>query len=168
MRRLAISFLTALTVLALTATVAMAAITWHSGPTLVWDGTSATATGDLSGLGNQPATAELTITSFVTYTCQNNGGNVAPGQNSVEVFGSPGVQSLSTDKNGRATLDVSASAGTAATTVGGKTAGCPNGKWTGVNPQSTGPAEATLIITQGGKTIFCATYTEGSSTGTPC
>ena len=94
MRRALTVFLAALALLAITTSTALAAITFHSGPTLTWnaDG-SATATGDLSGLGNQPATATLVITSFATYTCQNNGGNTAPGQNSVEVFGSPGRSS---------------------------------------------------------------------------
>lgn len=169
MRRLVVSSVAAMAVLALTATIVMAAITWHSGPTLTWnaDG-SASATGDLSGLGNRPATASLQVTSFATYTCQNNGGNTAPGQNSVEVFGSLGSQTLSTDKNGRATLNVSADAPDPAATVGGKVAGCPNGKWTGVNPQLTGPTTARLEITQGGQTIFCQVYTEGSSDGTAC
>jgi hypothetical protein len=160
MRRTLTVFLVALALLAITTSTALAAITFHSGPTLTWNGDgSATATGDLSGLGNQPATATLVITSFATYTCQNNGGNTAPGQNSVEVFGSPGSQQLSTDKNGRATLAVTAAAPAPATTVGGKEAGCPNGKWTGVDPVLTGPTTATLTIVQGGKTIFQASYT---------
>jgi hypothetical protein len=169
MRRLVASFAAAMAVLALTATIVMAAITWHSGPTLTWnaDG-SASATGNLSGLGNQHATASLTVTSHATYTCQNNGGQTAPGQNSVEVFGSTGSQSLTPDKNGRATLNVSAGAPDPADTVGGKEAGCPNGKWTGVNPQLTGPTTARLEITQGGQPIFCQVYTEGSSDGTAC
>jgi len=169
MRRLVVSFAAAMAVLAMTAAIVMAAITWHSGPTLTWnsDG-SASATGNLSGLGNRPATASLTVSSFATYTCQNNGGNTAPGQNSVEVFGSTGSQTLSSDKNGRATLNVSAGAPDPAETVGGKVAGCPNGKWTGVNPQLTGPTTARLEITQGGQTIFCQVYTEGSSEGTAC
>lgn len=169
MRRLTISFATAMTVLALTATVAMAAITFHNGPTLTWneDGT-ATASGDMSGLGNRPASATLTVSSFATYTCENPGGNTAPGQKSVAVFGSPGTQTLSTDKNGRAVLNVTAGAPAPAATVSGKDAGCPNGRWTGINPVLTGPTTARLEIRQGGTTIFCATYTEGSSVGTPC
>jgi hypothetical protein len=154
-------------VVALVATLALAstalgAVTFHSGPTLTWnnDG-SATATGDLSGLGNSPATATLQITTSYTYTCQNKGGNVAPGQNSVEVFGAPGTQLLdNTDHNGRATLSVTAFPGTPSTTVNGKTAGCPNGNWTGVNPVQNGPTTALLTITQGGKVIYSQTFTK--------
>ena len=39
-------------------------------------------------------------------------------------------------------------------TVNGKTAGCPNGNWSGVNPVWEGGRTATLTITQGGKTVY--------------
>ena len=168
MHRVLIAFGTAMLVLAFTATAALAALTFHSGPTVTWDGNSATATADISGLGNQGATASLQVVSFATYTCQNGGGNTAPGQKSVQVFGSPGSQALNTDHSGRDTLNVTAAAPAPATTVGGKEAGCPNKNWTGVDPQLTGPTTATLTISQGNKTIFCQTYQQGSSTGTPC
>lgn len=160
MRRALSITLAVIALMAVTTAIALGAITFHSGPTLTWtDDGSATATGDLSGLGNQPATATLTVESFATYTCENNGGNTAPGQNSVEVFGSPGTQALSTAKDGRATLDVTAAAPAPAETVSGKEAGCPNGNWTGVDPVLTGPTTATLTITQAGKIIFQDTYT---------
>ena len=158
MRRALSIFLAVLALMAITTATALAAITFHDGPDLTWDGNSATVTGDLSGLGNTPATATLTVSSFATYTCQNPGGNTAPGQTSVAVFGSPGTQTLSTAKNGRATLDVTASAPAPAETVSGKAAGCPNGRWIGVDPQLTGPTTATLTITQGNKLIFTQTY----------
>jgi hypothetical protein len=140
---------------------ALGAITFHSGPTVTWnaDG-SATATGDLSGLGNVPATATLQLSTSYTYTCQNNGGNVAPGQKSTLVVGPLGEQNLdNSDHNGRATLNVTAFPGTPPATVGGKAAGCPNGNWTGVNPVA-GATTATLTITQGGKVIYSQTFTK--------
>jgi hypothetical protein len=150
----------AVATLALTTTVALAAITFHSGPTVVFnaDG-SATATGNLSGLGNTPATATLQVTTSFRYTCQNKGGNVAPGQTSVEVIGAPGEQELSsTTKNGRADLAVTAPAAIPSPTVSGNVAGCPNGNWMGIDPQQIGPASATLTITQGGQVIFQDTF----------
>ena len=145
-----------LATLAITTSVALAAITFHSGPDLFWNGDgSATATGNLSGLGNTGATAFLQITSSFTYTCQNKGGNVAPGQTSVEVIGAPGSQELGpTNKNGRSSLSVTAFPGVPDATVSGSTAGCPNGNWTGVNPVATGPASAHLTIFQGGVLIY--------------
>ena len=142
--------------LAITASLAMAAITFHSGPTVTWNGDgSATATGNLSGLGNTPATAYLQITTTDKYTCQNRGGNSAPGQTSITVVGAPGSQDLDTTaKNGRSSLSVTAFPGTPASTISGSAAGCPNGNWTGVNPTATGPATATLSIVQGGTTIY--------------
>jgi hypothetical protein len=160
--RKTLSLLVALVATLALASTALGAITFHSGPTLTWnsDG-SATATGDLSGLGNVPATATLQITTHFTYTCQNHGGNVAPGQNSVAVIGAPGTQPLdNTDHNGRATLNVTAFPGTPDSTISGTAAGCPNGNWTGVNPTQTGPTTALLTITQGGKTIFSQTFTK--------
>jgi len=158
--RKTLSLLVALVATLALASTALGAITFHSGPTVTWnnDG-SATATGDLSGLGNTPATASLSITTQYTYTCQNPGGNVAPGQKSVGVVGATSTQTLSTDKNGRATLNVTAFPGTPADTISGKQAGCPNGNWTGVNP-TAGATTATLTITQGGKVIYTNTYTK--------
>ena len=54
---------------------------------------------------------------------------------------------------------MTAAAPAPATTVGGREAGCPNGKWTGVDPVLTGPTTATLTIVQGGQTIFQQSYT---------
>jgi hypothetical protein len=146
--------------LAITTSLALGAITFHSGPSLSWNGDgSATATGNLSGLGNTPATAYLTITTSYSYTCQNKGGNVAPGQNSITVVGAPGTQTLDgTDKNGRSSLSVTAFPGTPASSISGTAAGCPNGNWRGVNPTQTGAATAHLEIWQGGVLIYSADF----------
>jgi hypothetical protein len=144
---------------------ALGAITFHSGPTLVWNTPgSATASGNLSGLGNTPATATLQITTTYLYTCQNKGGNVAPGQTGITVSGPPASQQLSTTKNGRADLNVTATAGAPPTTISGTAAGCPNGNWSGIDPVATGPATAHLLITQGGMTLYSATFTYPSTT----
>jgi|SRR5688572_869586 len=145
--------LTALAALALTATVALGAITWHSGPTFSVnnDGTI-TATGDLSGLGNQPATATITQTVTAFYTCQNPGGNIAPGQEGVSVTSPDSDQQL-TSKNGRAQLNVTTNQVVVPQEVSGREAGCPNGKWTGINPVVT-DRSATLVITQRGQELY--------------
>ena len=147
----------------LLATVALAAITWHSGPTVTFssDRTSVVVTGNLSGLGNVPATAVLTIDGTVTYTCQNPGGNTAPGQNPVvaQTIVSSGLGN--SNHHGRGTLNVTASI-TPAPTISGTLCGCPNGNWLGVNPQPfpVPITSVTLSITQGGNTIFGpVTYT---------
>jgi hypothetical protein len=162
MRRALTIFLAVSALMAITTATALGAITFHSGPTVTWnsDG-SATATGNLSGLGNEPATATLQITQSYSYTCVNKGGNTAPGQNQVTTVGAPGTQDLSsTAKNGRSNLSVTAFPGSPAPTISGSAAGCPNGNWTGVNPVATGPATATLTITQGGQVIYQQTFTQ--------
>lgn len=149
--------LTAIAALALSAGIALGAITWHSGPDFAFnaDG-SVTVTGDLSGLGNQPATASIVQTVTARYTCENPGGNIAPGQKPVTFSSEPVTQSLSTDKNGRAILDLTADPVAPAETVNGKTAGCPNGNWTGIDPVVISQS-ATLTITQRGQVIYTQT-----------
>lgn len=154
MRRMVVSIAAVAMALALTGTAVFAAVTWHSGPTVTFNGTtSVTVTGDGSGFGNQPAVATLTVSASVTYTCQNKGGAQSPGQNPVAATTS-GSQDLGNgDHNGRGIINLTVSFSPAAT-VPGKSIGCPNGNWTGVNPVSGGITSATLTITQGGSTIF--------------
>ena len=146
------------------ATVAYAAITWHSGPDVSFsaDRTSVTVTGNLSGLGNVPATAFVTVNGTVTYTCENKGGNQSPGQNPVPASSTAAQDLGNSTHNGRGNLNVTVAV-SAAPTVSGKVAGCPNGNWTGVNPQPfpVPITSATLEIKQGGKTIY------GPTTFTP-
>jgi hypothetical protein len=155
MRRIVTSISAAIAVLAFTSAVAFAAVTWHSGPTVTFNGTSSvTATGDSSGLGNQPAVATLEVRGTVTYTCRNKGGAEAPGQNPVPATGT-GTQDLgNSDHNGRGVLNITVSLDAPAPVVGGKVAGCPNGNWSGVNPVSSGITGATLTIEQGGAVIY--------------
>jgi hypothetical protein len=149
--------LAALSAVVLTASLALGAITWHSGPDFAFnDDGSVTVTGDLSGLGNQPATASIVQTVTARYTCVNPGGNFAPGQKPVTFSSQPVTQTLSTDKNGRAILDLTAPAIAPDETVNGKTAGCPNGNWTGINPVITAQS-ATLTITQRNQVIYTQT-----------
>lgn len=155
-----------LLVFGVTAGVATAAVTWHDGPNFIQnagtDGTLNTAddtfsaNGDGSGFGNQPAVASIVLAGNAAYTCQNGGGNVAPGANPVPALtqGSTPVQ-LSADHNGRGTFALGPIGPLAPSpTVSGKTAGCPNNNWTGLNPVVCGPATATLTITQKGTTIY--------------
>jgi hypothetical protein len=157
-RRIAISVPSALTVLVLAAGLVLAAVTWHSGPTVTFNGTtSVTATGDGSGFGNQPAEATLTVNASVLYTCVNKGGNTSPGQNPVPETSSGSQDLGNADHNGRGVFNITVGF-TPAATIDGKTAGCPNGNWQGINPVSSGITSATLVITQGNKTIFSQTY----------
>lgn len=145
--------------LLVTAGLALAAVTWHSGPTFgfVYDsnGTAigATASGDGSGFGNQPAVATISLAANVSYTCVNKGGNASPGQNPVPETSSGSQDLGNADHNGRGVFDFSVTF-TPAATVPGKSIGCPNGNWTGINPTWNGITSATLTITQAGKTVY--------------
>src|SRR3982751_4956612 len=47
--------------------------------------TSTTCTGSLTGLGGGDVTINTTVSGSAVYQCQNNGGQIAPGQNRVLV-----------------------------------------------------------------------------------
>jgi hypothetical protein len=157
-RRFHVSLAAAFVALALTAGSVLAAVTWHSGPTVTFNGTtSVTASGDGSGFGNQPAIATLTVNASVLYTCINKGGNVSPGQNPVPETSSGSADLGNADHNGRGVFNFTVSF-TPQAEIDGKTAGCPNGNWKGVNPVSSGITGANLTITQGNKTIWDMDY----------
>jgi hypothetical protein len=158
MRRLGLSFAVALTAVALTAGTAFAALTFHKGPTVTFNGSSATATFNVSGLGNDPATAQLFVNGTALYTCTNKGGNEAPGQNPQPATGaSPVVNLSSSQKNGRDDVTVTATL-TAPLHIGAKTAGCPGSNWTATLSSLT-ITSATLVISQNGQTIYSQTFT---------
>lgn len=147
--------------LAITTSVAMAALTFHSGPDVEFSGNSATATFNISGLGNDPASARLDIVGSAPTFCHNGGKNakIVPGQNPTLVGGTSGDVDLEdSDKNGRDDVVISATAGTPTTPTPAQ-AGCPNSKsWT-VSVGAVTVVSATLTITYDGEVIFSQTYT---------
>src|ERR1043165_6328405 len=103
MRRRIFLLLGALVMVAGTAWLALAAVNWKSGPTASFSGdhTSFTITGEATGLGNTPAIAHVTVNGTVRYTCQNQGGNQAPGQNPVPATSTVDQNLGNSDHNGR-------------------------------------------------------------------
>jgi hypothetical protein len=153
-------------------TIALAAVTWHSGPTFEVTAAGPStftwhAAGDGSGFGNKPAQATITFGGTVRYTCQNKGGNQSPGQNPVPAIGSASADLGNADHNGRGVFDFSVTFA-AAPSVSGKVAGCPNGNWQGVSPVVEGTPSAILSITQGNSTIFGPSAACPASAIGPC
>jgi hypothetical protein len=151
-------------VFAMLATVAGTALAgsvkFHSGPDVEF-GTptnGATATFNVSGLGNLLATAQLDLVGSVQTFCTNPGnGNVVPGQNPATTSGSSGPITLSdSDKNGRDDVVISAALVTPAT-PSPQAAGCPNKKWV-VTLGALTLTSATLTITYDGVIEFQQTY----------
>jgi len=165
-------------VVAATATVAFAAVTIKSLPTATFSGASVTVSGgNLSGLGNDPATGELTSTGQATYTCHNGGkkGTTVPGQNPVPAqSGDSGPFDLGNSQhNGRGTIqNITATVTAPGPTPSAQDVGCGgNGatNWT-VTLDSLTALTAHLEVYQDGNLIFCRNYTlgEADATGTAC
>src|SRR5215213_6900435 len=112
---------------------------------------------ELAGLGEGDLLVETTVAGFAVYTCENQGGNQAPGQNRVleGPTTTPVLIPGGSIKNGRAAFTALGSL-SAASTVSGTAAGCPNPNWTGVNPQVT-VTDITETISQAGVLLFTCT-----------
>jgi hypothetical protein len=133
--------------------------------------TSTTCRTVLAGLGNDDLLATVTTSGFAVYQCQNQGGNVAPGQNKVLVgpVTEPTFIDSSAIKNGNLTLVTNPNVLTAEETVTGTEAGCPNPNWTGVNPTLTVTSIELVIEQPPGTVIFrcSATNPNGLSGSVP-
>src|SRR5919112_6072665 len=81
--------------------------------TIVNDGTSAftNCTSELTGVGEGDIVVSANLSGSVVYQCQNQGGNIAPGQNKVLVgpTGSSTVVPSDQGINGRLSLPISTS-----------------------------------------------------------
>jgi hypothetical protein len=157
MKRLGILVLSLLVASGLVATSAFAAITFHQGPTFTDQGGGFTVrlSAEASGLGNADLTGTIAFSGTVQYTCQNKGGSTAPGQ-PLQIDQQVSQSARANPKNGRATIDLTASF-TPPATVPGDEVGCPNGNWRGINPVVLGPVSATGTITWQGQVLFTQT-----------
>jgi len=160
--------------IALTSSVALAAVNVKSLPTATFSGASVSLTGgNFSGLGNVEAIANLTVTGTATYTCLNPQGHASPGQNPVAAQpGSSGPVGLgNSDHNGRGTISNITASVSAPPTPSAQTVGCGGSgstQWR-VQLNTLTATAAHLEITQSGSVIFCRNYTlNGPATGTAC
>src|SRR5436190_1907820 len=141
-------------------------------PVCTFSGTTSipvTCMATLAGLGNQDVNVHLSVSGFALYQCQNGGGNTAPGQN--RVLAGPATSDTaipaSAIKNGNLTFTTNPATLTAAATVSGAVAGCPNNNWTGVNPVLT-LTSITLVIEQPpGTPIFTCSASNSNGLTSP-
>jgi hypothetical protein len=123
LKRLGILVLSLLVVSGLAATSAVAAVTFHQGPTFTDQGGDFTVRlfAEASGLGNADLTGTVAFSGTVQYTCQNKGGATAPGQ-PLQIQQQVSQSARANPKNGRATIDLTASFTPPATVPGTRSA----------------------------------------------
>jgi hypothetical protein len=126
-----------------------------------------TCTATMAGLGNFDLVITTTVLGSAVYTCQNQGGNQAPGQNKVLVGPASSTTSIPADaiKNGNLTFTTNPVTLTAPATVSAAVAGCPNNNWTGVNPVLT-VTSITLVIEQPPGTVIFTCAASDTLSGT--
>jgi hypothetical protein len=160
---------------AVTASIALAAVNVKRFPTASFSGDTVTLTGgNFSGLGSVPAIAEFQATAGVaTFTCFNPQGHPSPGQNPVPAQPGPvGTQDLgNADHNGRGTISNLSAHVNAPPTPSAQEVGCGgqgSTQWTVVLNTLTATA-AHLEIKQNGVVVFCRNYMiDGPAIGTAC
>lgn len=128
---------------------------------------STTCQASLAGLGGGDVHIELTVAGSATYQCQNNGGQLAPGQNRVLVGPATSPTDIDGDaiKNGNLAFVTNPAGLSAPTTVSAADAGCPSANWTGVNPTLT-VTSITLDIFQGSLLFHCTASNPNGLSGT--
>jgi hypothetical protein len=135
------------------------------GPTVVDNGSTATATGTIAGLGNGNVLVTLSFPNATgTTTCTSPGGNEAPGQNPGTPAPVSGTAFVPDPKNGRLSFTVTTTAPADPTP---QQAGCPNKNWTAAfNNITFGCGTLTIQQDLNGDTFF--TSNEVVLTNYPC
>jgi hypothetical protein len=141
-------------------------------PSCTFSGTTSipvTCSATLAGLGMEDLNVRLSASGTALYQCQNGGGNIAPGQNRVLVGPATSNTAIpaSAIKNGNLTFTTNPATLTAAPTVSGSVAGCPNANWTGVNPTLTLTSISLVIEQPPGTTIFTCTASNPNGLTSP-
>jgi hypothetical protein len=177
MRRLAIILVLALGLVLVGAQASLAASPHfkHGGePTCTITPVSAssdsiTCTATLAGLGNADVLVTTSVSGTAVYQCQNNGGNIAPGQNKVLVGPATSTTSIpaSQVKNGNLTFTTNPAVLTTPTTVSAAVAGCPGANWTGVNPVLTVTDISLTIEQPPGTIIFSCSASDPNGLSSP-
>jgi hypothetical protein len=135
--------------LAYSLTVAAASVHFVKGPVLSDIGTQLVLSGKLAGLGVGDVTIILTSAGVASVECTNNGGNIAPGQDTVVT--ASGSITLPADKNGNLVFSVATNVPVIPSSA------CPNPLWS-AEAVDVAFGSGTIVVIQGGVVVLSVAF----------
>jgi hypothetical protein len=135
--------------LACAVAVTAASVHFVKGPVLSDIGTQLVLSGKLAGLGVGDVTILLNAAGVASVECTNNGGNIAPGQDTAVT--ASGSITLPADKNGNLVFSVATNVPVIPSSA------CPNNLWS-AEALDVAFGSGTIVVMQGGVVVLSVAF----------